>query len=332
MDARTLLGIVVCVVGLVGASCGAGTSTEETGSEPSDTQGNVEDGAEDPSGQSDAGIDTGTDTRGDETGDATDTAEDSGSDTGEKSSENGPPETENWTVAFSDDFDGDSLDENAWISRFGWGRNTSIGPVRAVDENVEVRDSKAVLEVTEAPDDPEADYHVGVIASKNRVTIEPPVYVEARVKTLDLQGSNTAFWSKPDSEQWPPEIDFFELPNGNVEVDQTTHHIHTASSGTCGDSETHEDTAVTGRHRASDHARNWHVFGLEWRSDRVVYYKNGNEIGRANDEKVMTSLSNCTPFYVMFTTMIPDWLSAPEDLSGTKTTYEIDWFRKWKIQ
>lgn len=242
----------------------------------------------------------------------------------------GPPDTGDWRLALEDQFD--SADGTTWKKEFGWGQNTTIGPVKAVAENVTTANSRAVLEVTEAPDSADVEYHVGVLASKNRLTIAPPVYVEARMKTLGMHGTNTAFWAKPNSEAWPPEIDMMELPNGNVDVLETTHHIHWPRSHECGDSSSHTSLAVTEPHQSSNHSANYHIFGLEWRQHRLAYFKDGVRIGHVTDGDIMQAMNACAPFYLMFTTMVPSWLPAPENPpSAVKNTAEVDWFRKWTI-
>lgn len=243
--------------------------------------------------------------------------------------EGGPANQEDWTVAFEDNFDSGTLDTSSWGIGWGWGVNTNNGPSTIVEENVEV--SNGMLRLHATPGD-STNYYVGGVHSKNNVTFSPPVYLEARMRSMDLPGSTNAFWSKPNSEAWPPEIDFMECPTARI--DETMHNIHYSGSGTCGDSSTHQ-TSHNGSTTASrgNYAEDFYIFGCLWTGDEIAHYVDGNLIGRTTDSNVLNSTNNCGDFYMMLNNLVGGWppgeVPPESDWDNYKTVTEVDWVRVW---
>ena len=238
-------------------------------------------------------------------------------------------DSDDWQLVFEDEFTGGSLDRSKWDTGWGWGHKSSNTAGDASAENVSVSDSRLKLKVTKGEED--LPYLVGAVNTKDKFTFGPGTYLEARVKALNLPGCNQAFWSKPNSEEWPPEIDFFEIPT--KQMDRSIHNIHYSESIKVGDRSTHAT-----HHNATyfldtgEYSDNFHVFGCAWHSDRIEHYLDGEQIGTTEDPKVVTAVNRGAPFYLMFTTAIDqDWLGVPpEDWSGYHTVMEIAYVRAWE--
>ena len=139
-------------------------------------------------------------------------------------SSGGPPDNNSWSVRVADDFEGGQLDTSIWSVGWGWGTQTTQGSMYTDERAISIRDSVLELSILNEPD----TYPVGAINTKNKETIGPGTYVEARTRSANLPGTTSNFWSKPNSEDWPPEIDFKETPTtstGRPTVSPTAHTL-----------------------------------------------------------------------------------------------------------
>jgi beta-glucanase (GH16 family) len=243
-------------------------------------------------------------------------------------SEGGPSNPDNWELAFEDTFDSGSLDTSNWGIGFGWGDQTNYSPSRMTGDNVELSNGRLKLKATQGSSS--SEYLVGGVHTKNNVTFGPGSYVEAKIKVMDLPGSTNAFWSKPNSEAWPPEIDFMECPTARM--GQTMHNIHYSSSGTVGDGSTHTKT-TNGYYQADtgDMQDRFFIYGCEWQQDSIAHYVDGNLVGRTTDSTVTDAVAAGAPFYLMLNVLVGGWPAGevPSDWSGHDTAMEVDWVRVW---
>lgn len=237
----------------------------------------------------------------------------------------GPPNTSDWAVVFEDDFDSGSLDTSNWSVGWGWGQETNNGPTGIREECITFEGSNIVLDLHESGGSP---YAAGGINTKNKVTIGPGSYVEARAQMANLPGSNSAFWSKPNSEAWPPEIDYFESLHSNSGPVDADYHIHYSTDG-----QPNGPHASIGLGDADgwDHSQRFAVYGCRWLEDSLTYYLNGEAVAQTTRDDVMTSVNNGAPFYIMLNTIIAGWMDGPpDDWSPYKTSMEVDWVRVWE--
>jgi len=186
-------------------------------------------------------------------------------------------------------------------------------------------DSTLELGILNEPD----VYPVGAVNTKNKETIGPGTYVEARTSCADLPGTTSNFWSKPNSEDWPPEIDFKETPiRDDSDVDRSTHHIHWTTDGE--PNGPHSDYNAGSHNGGYDKSKNWTVYGCRWLQDSVTYYIDGEEFAHVTDPDIMESVNNGAPFYLMLDLMNwPGPSLIPNDFSGYKSVHEVDWVRIW---
>jgi beta-glucanase (GH16 family) len=241
--------------------------------------------------------------------------------------EGGPPNQRDWTLAFHDRFRGDTLDEEKWGVGWGWGRTTNSSPTRIRPENVAVNDR--VLSLRGTHDGSET--FSGAVNTKNIVSFGPGSYVEARIKFAKREGFLNAFWAKPVSERWPPEIDVVELfQEGNRpdEVERAHHHLHYSRSGEPSDETTYEDVQATST-PGGDLTTAYHTYGLEWREDRVVPYVDGVAVHEWTDETILRALAAGGPFYLMLSLNI-DKLGTPDRSESWGETMLVDWVRLWE--
>jgi len=245
-----------------------------------------------------------------------------------------PPGSGDWELQFEDDFEGDSLDTSNWGLGWGWGLGAPGAKVSwARDRHVTVSDS--MLRLTASHEDYESDdvIYVGAVHSKNMVTVEPPVYFEARCKFIQGVGWQNAFWSKPNTEDWPPEIDVVEyLQPYASRADETSHNLHYSASGEPGDSSTHQ--TVNGSYEGYESESDWpgnafHTYGVEWREGAIRHYVDGTLVEETTDPDVLESFNRGGPEYLMLSLNLDNVGTTDKSVSWEGREFLCDWVRVW---
>jgi beta-glucanase (GH16 family) len=184
----------------------------------------------------------------------------------------GPPGE--WTLVFSDDFDGDRIDTRVWRrNRFGGDSvDAPFNPDREgacfAPGNVAVRDGAAVLTVRAGAWEVDGRVHrlsSGTISTEGAFEMGIGDHVEARVRVPRGDGLWPAFWTVPAG-RWPPEIDVFEFFDTARESRPSSNH-HPLSGQQSG--------PVPCGAPDVDHRDSWHVYGLHRRAGRLVPYVDG---------------------------------------------------------
>lgn len=240
--------------------------------------------------------------------------------------ESGPPVPDEWTLVFEDHFEGDTVDKSAWDYGWGWGRNTSYSPTRIVEENAYLQEGTLHLRGTHE----DREMLGGALNTKNKVTFGPGSFFEARIRFAERDGFQCAFWAKPNSEAWPPEIDVVELiqeGRGQEDVLLSRHHLHYPTSTNPGDSSTHRDVGRTFE-PGGVLTECFHVYAVEWRRDRIVHYVNGKPIKEWTDETLLEAMEKGAPFYMMFSLNINE-IAGKSLNEEWGETMEVDWVRVW---
>ncbi|WP_135805409.1 glycoside hydrolase family 16 protein [Halorussus marinus] len=234
--------------------------------------------------------------------------------------EGGPENSDDWELAFEDQFDAGSLDTDKWSVGFGWGRTTN-SPERIVDRNVWVENERLHLKVTH--DGGSGSVYAGAVNTKNKVTYGPGTYWEARLRTPDRHGLLPAFWAKSNTEQWPPEIDFFEML-GN-DPTSSHHNVHYDSTGGMGGN--HSELKMHNPDLGS--TTDFHVYGCAWYDDRVEMYVDGQLVGTHDDPTAMESLRTGAPFYMMLNIHVGR-TGTPDYSESWGDQMDVDWVRVWE--
>ncbi|MFC7070537.1 glycoside hydrolase family 16 protein [Halobaculum lipolyticum] len=239
----------------------------------------------------------------------------------------GPPDGDEWAVSFEDTFDAGSLDTETWEIGWGWGRGTTTSNTQIVPENVRVSDGR--LRFVGTHDGPEV--RSGAVNTQDTVTFGPGSYLEARIRFADRMGFHNAFWSKPNDETWPPEIDVVEQWHSDRTVEparHSHHHLHYSSSTEPGDDSSYEDVGVA-YEPGDDVTENFHVYGVEWRTDRIVHYVDGEPVRRWTDPTVLRAMERGAPFYLMLNLNINSVGTADLDEEWGEEMV-VDWVRLWE--
>ncbi|WP_088289224.1 ricin-type beta-trefoil lectin domain protein [Kineosporia sp. A_224] len=216
-------------------------------------------------------------------------------------------------LKFGDEFDGTALDRGRWCTRYQYGGGVALQPgftdaactpggsgtldflndeqqrYRDVSTTGEpmhvVRDGVVSLRATRTGKDSYAAYEAAMLRSKTEFVPSSGerLYLTARVRLPDVQGTWPAFWLAPGlrngAAQWPPEIDILEGPLNRVEDRDTM--LHFAAHGNAGGTTTFRDGSYdsNGNFVAPSSLRGrWVEVGLEWTSTSACWFVYGTKI------------------------------------------------------
>ncbi len=248
------------------------------------------------------------------------------------------PELEGYNLLWSDEFDGDTLNEENWNRELrdpGW-TNNELQEYTASEENIFVRDGKLVLKAVKTEKDGKEYYTSGKVNSQNkRDFMYGKVVVSAKVP--EGQGLWPAIWMMPQDEQyygqWPKcgEIDIMEVLGNQVDVAYGTLHYgepHAEQQGT---------VQLTD---GSTFASEFHEYSVEWEPGEFRYYIDGEHYLTINDwftavqgedEKPYPAPFN-QPFFVQMNLAVGgNWPGNPDETTDfDNAEFEIDYVRVYQ--
>lgn len=94
---------------------------------------------------------------------------------------------------------------------------------------------------------------------------------DARFKVPSGKGYWPAFWLLPESEKWPPEIDWMEILGHKTNVIYTTNHYGVHEKGN------HPSYGIT-KKVSPDFASSFHALSGYWDKDKITCYVDGKKI------------------------------------------------------
>ncbi len=240
-----------------------------------------------------------------------------------------------FALVFSDEFEGSELDLGRWTTCYWWDDDgcTNLGNNELQwyrPENVSVDDGTLVL--TARPEEVIGwkgrpfPYTSGMVTS-GRYYEEDPSSVrfdanggvfEVRAKVPSGQGLWPAFWLLPSTRESKPEIDVMELLGhrpGRLEL-----HFHYRD-------ETGEARNVGHKVETEDLSEDWHVYGVDWSEEAIVWYLDGQEVWRYEERQHIPD----EPMYMILNLAVGgDWPGPPDSSTRFPAVFEIDYVRVWK--
>lgn len=243
-------------------------------------------------------------------------------------------QTGEWRLIFHDEFNGDILDTEKWVTCYWWNdEGCTIKTNNELQwyqpENVLVEDGKLILRAREesvtAPDGRQFNYTSGMISSgslvyrgENPKFASTHIYVEMRARVPVGQGLWPAFWLLPTSHESLPEIDVMEiLGDTPSEVHMNFHYLDKEGSYNRARNTWASPVPIT----------DWHVFGHDWQPRGLTWYVNGVKHARfSGDEQYVPD----EPMYLIANLAVGgDWPGAPNDNTVFPSDFEIDYIRVW---
>ncbi len=224
-----------------------------------------------------------------------------------------------FTLTFQDEFDGADVDATKWVKRYKWGEAQINGELQAyVDDAFQVQGGLLGIvgeQRTGSYAGQTFQYTSGVLCSVHEQTYG---YFEARLEVPAGQGLWPAFWLLGAvGTTGVNEIDIHEiLGNEPDKVYMTVHWGTDYNAGHMSDG-----TNWVG----PDFSADFHVFGLEWTPDAIVWTIDGVERKRHTGAGVPQ-----VPMYVILNLAIGgNWPGAPDATTSFPALYQVDYVRAY---
>ncbi|MEM8935212.1 MAG: glycoside hydrolase family 16 protein [Pseudomonadota bacterium] len=278
-------------------------------------------------------------------------------------------ELSDWTLVWSDEFDGDALDLDKWeyeVDCWGGG-NEERQCYTARPENVSVADG--VLSLTarqewmrgsalpehlrKTPED-EAKLAVQPFSSGRIVTKGKADWLygrfEVRAKLPRGQGLWPAIWMLPTDESYGAwaasgEIDIVEAVNLGAQCNKCPNNEENRIYGTLHFGGEWPENTYKGKETGlPEPADDFHIFAVEWREGEIVWFVDGKEYHRltSRDWRSSTSAGRKRehapfdhPFYMIFNVAVGGHLADGKNeggisLDGFPKSMLVDWVRVYQ--
>ena len=238
-------------------------------------------------------------------------------------------ETE-WQLVFSDEFDqpnGSQPDFSKW-SRTKRGTSTWNRWIDSSSKDVVyVKNGRLICRAIPNRSN-KNEMQTGAIDTKGKYSFQYGK-VEVRMRTNMKVGNFPAAWMMPvpGVDKRYGEIDIVEM-FGNQ--GKSAHTIHTHRSFTL------KKEGLTRERKIDMNVKKWHVYGVEWDKNRIVWTVDGSEVFRYNrsETRQLQEEGQWTfdrPFYLILNQSVGNG-SHPLLVPNVKTTYEtqFDWIRVYQ--
>jgi len=224
-----------------------------------------------------------------------------------------------WRLTFADEFDGPGVDGSKWANGFGWGDTAANFAAWCDPAANAVVDGTLVQRADRlaAPQNGKS-YSGGCLHTKGRFS-QLYGYWETRLQVAAGPGIHSAFWGKPASERWPPELDVEEI--GGHRPDTVVMSAHW-DDGT-------GHRMRNQRYRGPDFSGGFHVFGLEWSPDGATWYVDGVE--RARITEGADDMAAQGPFYALLNLQVGLGGAVQPSATTPFPAYQlVDYVRIWE--
>jgi beta-glucanase (GH16 family) len=239
-----------------------------------------------------------------------------------------------WALLFSDDFDGPSLDHRKWVTCYWWDRGGctnlgnhelqwyQVGNVSVANGQLHLR---AKRETVEGEGD-SYEFTSGLISTGRSVAATSDAakfdfqygYAEMRARLPAGRGLLPAFWMLPSSHEPVPEIDIMEVLGDKPDTLYTHLHYRVFPG-----SKRHQQGVV----KAPDLSAGWHVFAVDWRPDRIIWYLDGTECWRFEDADHIPT----ERMYLLINLAVGGkWPGPPDNSTHFPAELVVDYVRVWQ--
>ncbi len=248
-----------------------------------------------------------------------------------------PPVDGNWTQTLDENFDGSVLNEKLWriYAPNYWDKRSHFSKDGIVlgDGMVRLRMSKKRGHHNDDPNHKRVtDYQVGFMDSYGK-WVQKYGYFEARMKLPTAPGLWPAFWMMPDrgvetGPQWVRQ----DTAKGGMEFDIMEHltrwgpHRYNVAMHWDGYKKGHKAIGSTCIYAKPD-KDGFITAGVLWLPGKLVYYAQGQEVGRWENERVCNQ-----PMDLMFDLVTGGWDNDPLDDSKLPADFTIDYVRAWQLK
>lgn len=244
-----------------------------------------------------------------------------------------PPIEGDWKLTFRDEFDGPEIDQTKW-SFYGenyWDKVTHFSKETTFVKNgmAHLRLMKKRGHHNDDPSRKESDYATGFLESYGKFT-QRYGYFEARMKLPTAPGLWPAFWMMPERGGDGPQWQRSDTKNGGMEFDIMEHltrwgvNRFNIATHWDGYGKEHKSNGSHAIYYTPD-KDGFVTSGLLWTPGELVFYCQGQEIGRWKNERIMS-----VPGHIMFTLPAGGWDNDWLDDAKLPDDFIIDYVRVWQ--
>lgn len=243
-----------------------------------------------------------------------------------------------YNLVWEDNFDSE-LNENDWnyeLHEPGWVNNELQEYVKS-DENVFIKDGKLVIKpVVGTDENGNTTYTSGRVNTQGKHDFKYGI-IQASIKMPKGKGFLPAFWMMPTDEnlygQWPRcgEIDIAEVLGDATKTAYGTIHYGNP----------HNENQSKFNLKSGDFSSEFHNYAVEWKPGEMIWYVDGEIIGRAKDWYTATEgLGEVTfpapfdqPFYIILNLAVGgNWPGNPDDTTDfDKASMEVDYVKVYQM-
>ncbi len=234
-----------------------------------------------------------------------------------------------YSLVFCDEFEGDTLDTDAWYYR-------GLGTRRAGytwSDQVKVEDGNLVITAEYLEDGHlGSGWYAGKIATNKKYN---KGYFEIRCKCNDGGEIWSAFWTMPEYPIDPYshetsdggiggcEIDIFEAPYADEHFGMRNAVTQTIHCNGGDDDEENIDSRCLGLFKGKNIYDEFNTYGLEWTEDEYIFYINGVETARTSFENGVCKVNQ----ELIVSLELPDEITHSHDF---KTQFIVDYVKVWQ--
>lgn len=245
-------------------------------------------------------------------------------------------QTGNWSLIFHDEFEGNTLDDSRWVTCYWWDNNgcTNEGNNELqwyLPENIIVQDGalhlRAIEQEVTGSNGKVYPYTSGMVTTGSVVDDpEAPTkfvftygYAEIRAWVPRGQGLWPAFWLLPAAQVSRPEIDVLEILGHDTSSLRVSLHYLDFDD---------RRQRVYYDYSGPDFADGWHTYAVDWSPEALVWYIDGVEIWRYDQEPYY--IPDVSMYMLLNLAVGGDWPGDPNDDTPFPSDYKIDFVRVWK--
>ena len=231
-----------------------------------------------------------------------------------------------YELVFSDEFDGDALNEDVWYCRYPGVRRAGYNSA----SQIKVADGKLTI-TGEYLEDGEfgPGWYTSIISLKQKYLRG---YFEINCKCNESRNYWSAFWlqcpTAYDNEKSAggvggAEVDIFEAMEARYFPFKLKNSVKTTIYCNGTDALPDRiDRQRVGKYYVDNLYDEFHTFGLKWTEDEYIFYIDGVESGRSAFGKGVSTI----PEEVIVSLEIPERMNAKHDY---KTEFEVDYVKIW---
>ena len=228
----------------------------------------------------------------------------------------GLPSAAGWSLAFDDCFNQPWLNLNTWNIGLPWGRVNRNELQFYADDAFDLVSNPSHVLIRAEPRPMEGrPYTSGALHTRGRFSFQYG-YAEIMVKVPKGKGLWPAFWLLAEGDDWPPEIDVFEIIGDQPNTVYMTNHWKSPSG---------EHLSTQGIYTGPDFSAGFHTFAVDWRPGEVIWYVDGIERYRTNQGVP------AEPMYLIVNLAIGgDWPGNPDASTLFPAQMDIHYIRAYQ--